>query len=229
MIKKILKTIFEKFGYEIKKKDAHGFNAGYLSRICSPKTVFDVGIGYGTHELYKAYPKADFFLVEPLKEFKSVLEEISTKVNSKIYYKALGDTIGIKEINVEANPELSSLKERPKRDVPSKKRKVDVTTFDAILKENLNIESPILIKIDTEGCELEVLKGAENLLELTDIVIAEVSISKRFENSYAFEDLIIFMKEKNFIVFDFLTVCPCGGKPGTNLVDIVFKKTSVDN
>ena len=228
MIKKIIKAGFNKLGYEIRKNDNPGFNSDYLSRMCSPKTVFDIGIGQGTNELYKAYPKANFFLIEPLKEFQDVIEKISSKINCKVYYNAVSDSIGELEINVEVNPELSSLKERPKKDSMSKKRKVPVTTLDAILSENPNIETPVLLKIDTEGCELEVLKGAKKLLQLTDIVIAEVSIAKRFENSYAFEDLILFMKENKFVVFDFLTICHHSGKTGANMTDIVFKKIGLD-
>jgi len=225
MIKKAIRVALEKLGYEIRKKDKSGFYAPYLSQICKPKTVFDVGVGYGTHELYKAYPIAKYFLIEPLKEFQNALEKISTKISCRIYYKAVSNAEGTKEISVEANNlQKSSLKDRPKRDAPPEKRQVEVTTLDAILRENPDIEPPILLKVDTEGCELEVLEGAKELLQLTDIVITEASIAKRFENSYTFEDLIMFMKENSFIVFDFLSVRHGEGKIGANLTDVVFKK-----
>lgn len=81
--------------------------------------------------------------------------------------------------------------------------------------------SPILLKVNAEGCGPEVLEG---LLPLTDIVIEEASVAKRFEDSCAFEDIILFMKENGFAVFDFLSVCRGEGKIGTNLIDVTFRK-----
>ena len=40
------------------------------------------------------------------------------------------------------------------------------------------------------------------------MVIAEVSIAKRFEDSYEFEDLIMFMKENGFYLFTFVSLYP---------------------
>lgn len=70
MIKRLARTILGKLGYEVHRKPGPdsfvGFNPSYLARICQPKTVFDVGIGYGTYPLYEAFPNAKFVLVEPL-------------------------------------------------------------------------------------------------------------------------------------------------------------------
>src|SRR5579862_6529639 len=34
----------------------------------SPATVFDIGVGFGTYELYRAYPHAFYYLVDPTPE-----------------------------------------------------------------------------------------------------------------------------------------------------------------
>lgn len=227
MIKKIIRMILGKLGYEITRKDSGGFYSSYLSKMCTPKTVFDVGVGCGTPELYGAYPGAKYFLVEPLEEFRGALEKISGRINCVICHKALGDTEEIREITIEADPQLSSFCDRPRTDIPSGKRQVEVTTLDAILRENPDIATPILLKIDVEGSELKVLKGAGQLLKLTDMVIVEVSVAKRFKNSSTLEEIILFMKENGFAVFDFLTICRGEGMVGANLVDVVFKK--IDN
>jgi len=122
---------------------------------------------------------------------------------------------------------LSTFKDRhsaAKEVTSSERRLIEVTTLDAILRENQDIKTPILLKVDTEGHELEVLKGAKQLLALTDTVILEASIRKRFMDSYAFEDLILFMKKNGFVVFDFLNICYARGKPGANMTDIAFKR-----
>lgn len=101
---------------------------------------------------------------------------------------------------------------------------MEVTTLDAILGENPGIALPILIKVDVEGFELKVLKGAGQLLKLTEMVIVEASVAKRFENSATLEEVIFFMNENGFAVFDFLTIRRREGKAGANFVDVVFKK-----
>lgn len=40
-----------------------------------PLTVIDVGAAGGTYELYRAFPKAKFLLVEPLKEYESDMKK----------------------------------------------------------------------------------------------------------------------------------------------------------
>ena len=228
MLKKIIKLLLSSFGYELRKKYETGFYASYLSRLCDPKTVFDVGVGHGTYELYKAFPAAKFFLIEPLKEFQTALDKISSQYNCTIYNKAVGNSVGIHKINVETHSlQLSSLNYRPERsesDAQIEQRDVEITTLDTILRENPDIGTPILIKIDTEGHELCVLKGAKNLLAITDIVILEVSIAKRFISSYTFEELTSFMANQGFAVFDFLSLCYVKGQPGVNLADVVFKR-----
>lgn len=227
-IKRLIKTAIYKLGYDLRNTQGErGFYAPYLSRLCHPVTVFDVGVGYGTYELYQAFPEAKFFLIEPLKDYHTAIERIARDYDCKIYYKALGNKKGQQEINVDTNAlHWSSFKKRsPLSETgnPLEKRQVEVTTLDTILKESLDIAIPILIKIDTEGFELEVLEGAKELLQMTDTVIAEVSVAKRFEGSYHFEDVILFMKENGFRVFDFLNIRPVKRDPGTQFLDIVFR------
>lgn len=224
MIKKMISAALGKLGYEITRKDRGGFNSSYLAKICAPKTVFDVGVGPGTPELYCAYPDARFFLIEPLDEFKDALKHICGSIDCVIYNKGVSDVKGTVEITIEHDPQMSSFCKRPRIDIPSGKRQVEVTTLDAILEENPGIALPILIKIDVEGYELKVLKGARQLLKLTELVIIEASVAKRFENGVTLEDVIFFMNEHNFAVFDFLTICHREGKAGANFVDVVFKK-----
>ena len=65
-------------------------------------------------------------------------------------------------------------------------------------------EKPILIKIDTEGYELNAIAGAEKFLDNTEIVIAEVNVRKRFEGSYKFCDFVDAMRAKKFHLFDII-------------------------
>jgi len=229
MIKKLIKDTINKLGFEIRKNQI-GFNPSYLSQLCQPRTVIDVGVGYGTFPLYKAFPEAFFILIEPLKEYKNAIEKIAKKYTCDIHYKAVGDKECKREINIATGSlTKSSFLRKTLPTISEKsleKRMVEVTTLDTIFRETPTIKGPILLKIDTEGYELSVLKGAKSLLQIVDIVIAEVSIAKRFENSYRFEDFISFMNENGFHVFSFLRILHPSGEIKTRFADIVFKHSS---
>lgn len=91
MMKNLVRKIFNLLGYEISRRDSAGFFAGYLSRICAPKTVFDIGVADGTPELYKAYSRAKFFLVDPVSDFKRALEEVPNQSACRVYRMAAGE------------------------------------------------------------------------------------------------------------------------------------------
>jgi len=83
--------------------------ASYLSRLGHPNTVFDVGVGFGTYELYRAFPKAKFVLIEPLKDYEPAITDIAAKYDSLVVYAAAGDRVGAATIRVDpANLELTT-------------------------------------------------------------------------------------------------------------------------
>ena len=47
----------------------------------------------------------------------------------------------------------------------------NIITVDILTLNDLNISNPTLIKIDVEGFELEVLKGANKILEAKSVVL----------------------------------------------------------
>jgi len=227
-MKKLAEIVLAKLGYEIRKKSIVGFNPSFLSQICSPNTVIDVGVGYGTYPLYEAFPKARFVLVEPLRDYEAAITEIQKQYDCEVYYNAVADVPGKQEFTVDTQDlQKSSFADRTsltKTGNQLEKRSIEVTTLDSIYSQTPSMKEPILIKIDTEGHELKALQGARSLLNATDIVIAEVSIAKRFEESYEFEDLILFMKENGFYLLTILTLSHPRGELRPRFADIVFKR-----
>jgi FkbM family methyltransferase len=206
-----------------------GYSSSFLAQLCQPATVIDVGVGHGTHPLYEAFPKAKFILVEPLWDYDAAIQDISAKYDCDVVHKAVSDAPGILEINVDTRrPHKSSLADRipiaTKAGDPLEKRVVEVTTLDRIFADAPTLRQPILLKIDTEGHELKALQGARALLRATEIVIAEVSISRRFEQDYEFEDVILFMKENGFYLLTFLNIKHQKGELRPRFADVVFKR-----
>src|SRR5207237_822373 len=76
-------------------------------------------------------------------------------------------------------------------------REVPMTTLDH-LRERHGWGGPFGLKIDAEGFEPEVIEGAERLLQETQFVIAEVSVTERFEDDHSFARFIAWIDSRGF-------------------------------
>lgn len=82
---------------------------------------------------------------------------------------------------------------------------VDVITFDDLIDE-FNPEGPFGLKIDTEGFEIEVLKGIKKHSKEIKFIICEASIKNRFVNGYRFSELIATLAANGFELFSVLNI-----------------------
>ena len=231
MIVQAARGLLNALGFEaVKQRPPRRWQAAFLAQLARPKTVFDVGAGYGTNGLYGAYPEAEFFLLEPIADYRPQLEAIARRYRCRILEVAAGAEEATREIALDTRiPTRTSLMERTALTFTGsvlEPRRIHIRPLDAILAEHPDIAPPVLLKIDTEGYELEVIKGATQLLRITDTVIAEVSVAQRFHGSYTFAELVRAADENGFELFDFVKVRYIKGAPGLKSVDAVFRKRS---
>lgn len=78
-----------------------------------------------------------------------------------------------------------------------------LTTLDHLLAECAGWGSPQCIKLDTQGYELEVLKGGRRTLSTVDVVLMEVSLVQINDGCPLLADVVAFMHEAGFRPFDF--------------------------
>ena len=64
------------------------------------------------------------------------------------------------------------------------------------------MNGPFLIKVDVQGAELDALRGASKILQQTDLIVLEVVLFDYFEGGNKFLDVISFMSERGFVVYD---------------------------
>jgi FkbM family methyltransferase len=170
----------------------------------SPKVVFDVGVGWGTPELYEAFPEARHVLVEPLKEYELRIHEIEQRYRAEWVRAAAGPEQGTAEMAVHRTWSMSSMlggwKGHDTADVAP--REVPVVRLDDIRHER-GLEGPFVVKVDVEGGELRVLDGAENVLQDTELVLLEVNLFRFLPEAPDFGDVVAYMRERGFVVYDF--------------------------
>ncbi|WP_298437372.1 FkbM family methyltransferase [uncultured Jannaschia sp.] len=167
------------------------------------RTIIDVGVLNGTPFLYEAWPDRKFVLVDPLEESRESVAKLWPKLDYTFHVVALGAAPGSFRMDVEPGRlARSTVGTRMDADETVTSREVEVVTLDSLTAD---LEGPLGLKIDTEGHELEVLRGATDTLARCEFVIAETSIKKRFDGGYRFSEVIAFMAEHGFEAHSFLS------------------------
>ena len=199
------------------------FQRNYLQSLCfDVSTIVDVGVDHGTKELYGAFENCFFVLVDPRRNAPSLLRYKPARYT--YVNKALGAENG-RLLLREQEEGKTSLLERTKLTASPilAEYDVEVTTLDTLL-ELIKFEGPIGIKLDTEGYEIEIMKGLEKFNNITRFVICEASIRERFIGSYQFSELIEFMLKRDFLFFNFLN--PTNRRP--MYYDVIFLPRTSD-
>lgn len=190
-----------------------------------PATVIDVGVAGGTTPLYKLFPDAEFILVEPLEEFRPRIEEIVKDLKSAHFIRAAAaSSRGNITFNVHPDLEGSSMfREEEDSNVNGVERTVPTVTLDEVCAER-KTKPPYLIKIDTQGSEIEVLKGAGNIMPHAELITMEVSLFEFYKGAPLISDCIEFMLKNGFAVYDLFDLRYRRLDGAMSQVDIVFVK-----
>lgn len=78
-------------------------------------------------------------------------------------------------------------------------------TLDSVIKEH-NLPIPQFLKIDTQGSELDVLKGARQILSKTDIIYMECPIIEFNSKAPNIQEYLSYMKAHSYIPTDVLEI-----------------------
>ena len=142
---------------------------------CPIETVFDVGanVGQTVQKFRAAFPHASIYSFEPVRAlFQELNKSVSGDQHVQCFQVALGSAPGIGKIYLTDQPTMNSLIE------PEHSRgveEVQITTVDSFCATH-RIERIDLLKVDTEGFDLEVLKGAASLLSSGRVAFALVEV-----------------------------------------------------
>jgi FkbM family methyltransferase len=211
--KKIIKKIMGLFGLEIRRKkqvihqNPRNSMYGCLQQAAknglNPETIIDVGAADGTPPLYEVFPEVTHILIEALEEFSPNLSQLVSQLKKAEYIIAAA-TSQAGSIIINVHPDLlgsSIYKEKEDSDVNGVERTIPTVTIDDLCTER-GTRGPYLIKIDTQGSELDVLMGAQKTLQDTEFIILEVSLFEFFKGGFQFYDCLKFLKERGFVVYD---------------------------
>lgn len=190
------------------------YSAPYLRRYgFDIQTFVDVGVFKGTPVFYEIFKDKKLVLIDPMPSARSAHEALRARgLDADFIEVAAGSTAG--EAILHDTGPSSSLLERRDGIKQTTSQSVRVDTLDNLVQR---YAGPIGLKIDTEGFDLEVIRGAAETLKRTEFVFSEVSLRHRFNESYKFSEFIAEMASHGFEVAEIIP------HPGHNrYADVLF-------
>jgi FkbM family methyltransferase len=221
-MKRLLKKIFLKIGYEVKKinKEINNVSIDSLlkNKIITKPLIIDVGgsRGQSIEKFKKIFQDPIIHSFEPIKsDFDIMYKKFGTDKNVHLNNFALGDKIEYKDFYITAQTDNSSFNKINKDTIWLKKRSKQFnTTIDGYIKskiktkintldnycKNKKIDTIDLLKIDTQGYEDKVLQGSFNILKKNNIksIVTEIMFDDVYEKYFSFSDIEKYIIKNNF-------------------------------
>lgn len=220
------------FGYELRIAGAppRGFDnfLGFVkSHGFQPHTVFDIGVGYGTPWLYEAFPGAHFVLIEPQTQFEPALKCICQRLDAEYHLVGVGETEqNLPLYRLPGSPTGSSFlppSEHGEKIWGAFKRSGDTMPI-VRLDRYKDQAGPFLVKIDTEGFELEVLRGAGDVLAMTDLLLMEVAVMERQKGEADLVEVGTVLKRNGFRLVDIPVLTQQSASGPLLYMDVAFAR-----
>ena len=159
--------------------------------------VYDIGANQGkwTSRYEKIMPNAKFFMFEANQRRKK-----PAAVNKHTWFNS-----------VLSSPDINEVMFYDRMGTGDSYYKEDTTFYDGIMPVKLktitldemveadNIPMPQIMKLDTQGSEIDILSGATKALSAADVVQIETPILSYNEGAPGFLDYISFMIEHGFL------------------------------
>jgi len=211
-IKGKIKKLIERLTHlHIYKVLPHGTDVLYDIKMLLPRyipeVIFDVGadIGQSTRQYVNWFPQSQIYCFEPISQtFVELKRNVKSFSNVHCLKLALGSSKSRGYMYGGACSSMYSL--NPRADDISRANlnveSVEIDTLDEFCHRQKIIKLSFL-KVDTEGHDLEVLRGAEEMLsrQTIDIVQVEAGMNPKNQKFVAFEEFKVYLENKGYFLF----------------------------
>ena len=216
MFKSFIKKIFHLFGVELVSKYQTNrndviFHLQKMLKSNQEHQIFDVGAATGEFSIKfnSLFPGSTIHSFEPQPQFFEILKQ-NSKGNWKVNNCVLSDKEGYFDFFITSGKESSSLIKPVKTNSGwdeylqvSEKVKVQSETLYNYCQRH-NVQRIKLLKLDVQGSELSVLKGAEQLLatQSIDIIYCEVLFMRFYEKQPLFHDIAGYLDKFDYKLYN---------------------------
>ena len=212
----------------------------YIRKHTAPsqeEIIIDVGGADGSTSIYfsNAFPGHKVYCIEPNARMLPHLQEVESKHKSvRVKHLALGRAVAEAVLHVTANDLSSSLNKlnlEELKQTPAgfqaalqeqEQLRVTVSTLDDEFKDFAGI---LLIKLDTQGTEIEVLKGGIEILGKTRFILTEMNNHRYYENTCQYHEVDEFLRSRSFKLTDI--VVTYRGDDGVTEYDALYRNLTL--
>lgn len=195
------------------REDAAGLPSlpSLAAELESPLIVLDVGCRWGFEEKWRSLgPHVRLIGFDADAVECQTLSERAGEGAVQYVAAALGASPGPATLYLTREPACSSLYPPDPELIETRKKlectalvsttRVDLTTLDAWAAE-AGVHRVDLIKLDTQGSELDILRGAQRLLGSVRVLEIEVELNPVYQGQPLFGDVDRFLREHGFVLW----------------------------
>ncbi|MBS1530096.1 MAG: FkbM family methyltransferase [Bacteroidetes bacterium] len=167
----------------------------------NPKVCLDIGAyeGNWTRDLKNIFPDMAILMLEGQSEKEAALKKVKDQFTDVDYRIAL---LGAEERSVTFYKyETASSVLSEHYATSARTETVTLQLVDKLVQKT-PFEKPDLVKIDTQGYELEILKGGERTLRSAEFVLLEVSLLDIYKEVPLVAEVMTFMNQRGFVLYD---------------------------
>lgn len=167
-----------------------------------PNGIIDIGAYQGdwTRLIAGVFPRVPILMVEAQAEKKSHLDAVRADIPCADYALCLLGSSEGSEVTFNVM-ETGSSTYSERSNVARAQRSLKTRTLDNLLKEH-PLPPPLFIKLDVQGAELDVIRGAASAMEQAQIVQLEIALMPYNEGAPMANAVFNFMEERGFVLFD---------------------------
>tara|TARA_Y100000389_G_C17338186_1_gene451816 strand:+ start:143 stop:871 length:729 start_codon:yes stop_codon:yes gene_type:complete len=201
LIKKLKNKIFKEYKSYKKKKKINSIIYDLLYKKIKIDTIYDIGAfrGQWTYQLYKSSLKnKKFYLFEANIENEKYLK----KYKHKYFIETLSNDTKEVKFYSKASTGDSYYPEQSNYYESNLKPKIKKTTTIDLIKDKNDLPLPDFIKIDTQGSELDILKGATNTIEKCKVILLECPIISYNKGAPNINQYIDYLNSIDYLPYD---------------------------
>lgn len=208
-IKDLIQLLAHRFGYHVQSKNGISGDMGLFLKSLKARglvinNILDVGAHKGDWSMLAAtiLPEATYYLIEPQEELKPEIDRFLARQKGKVFFGGAGAEDGELTLTMWEDFAGSSFLLEEGQANGKIQKKVPIYSIDGLIAR-AEMPVPDICKIDVQGFEIEVLKGAAGIFGKTEVFILEASLFRFSPNQPLLHDLIAYMTQRGYVIYDF--------------------------